>query len=122
LTKSPIYDIISTTKKERENTTMMMMKEFVDKLNYEDLEKLEILISNAKMKKDKEFVEDLMNNVANALDKAKVEMTKRFEDKYYIVLDINGYTYYLDEELLIEVRVEDKEDECNSETLYYEVI
>lgn len=100
----------------------MMMKEFVDKLSYEDLEKLEILISNAKMKKDKEFVEDLMNNVANALDKAKVEMTKRFEDNYYIVLDINGYTYYLDEELLIEVRVENKEDECDSETLYYEVI
>ena len=100
----------------------MMMKEFVDKLSYEDLEKLEILISNAKMKKDKEFVEDLMNNVANALDKAKVEMTKRFEDNYYIVLDINGYTYYLDEELLIEVRIEDKENECDSETLYYEVV
>ena len=100
----------------------MMMKEFVDKLSYEDLEKLEILISNAKMKKDKEFVEDLMNNVANALDKAKVEMTKRFEDNYYIVLDINGYTYYLDEELLIEVRIEDKDDECDSETLYYEVV
>ena len=100
----------------------MMMKEFVDKLSYEDLEKLEILISNAKMKKDKEFVSELMDNVTNALGMAKVEMTKRFEDNYYIVLDINGYTYYLDEELLIEVRVEDKEDECDSETLYYEVV
>ena len=39
----------------------MMMKEFVDKLSYEDLEKLEILISNAKMKKDKEFVSELMD-------------------------------------------------------------
>lgn len=100
----------------------MMMKEFVDKLSYEDLEKLEILISNAKMKKDKEFVSELMDNVTNALGIAKVEMTKRFEDNYYIVLDINGYTYYLDEELLIEVRIEDKDDECDSETLYYEVI
>lgn len=101
----------------------MMMKEFVDKLSYEDLEKLEILISNAKMKKDKEFVSELMDNVTNALGMAKVEMTKRFdEDNYYIVLDINGYTYYLDEELLIEVRIEDKDDECDSETLYYEVI
>lgn len=100
----------------------MMMKEFVDKLSYEDLEKLEILISNAKMKKDKEFVSELMDNVTNALGMAKVEMTKRFEDNYYIVLDINGYTYYLDEELLIEVRIEDKDDECDSETLYYEVV
>lgn len=100
----------------------MMMKEFVDKLSYEDLEKLEILISNAKMKKDKEFVSELMDNVTNALGIAKVEMTKRFEDNYYIVLDINGYTYYLDEELLIEVRIEDKDDECDSETLYYEVV
>ena len=100
----------------------MMMKEFVDKLSYEDLEKLEILISNAKMKKDKEFVSELMDNVTNALGMAKVEMTKRFEDNYYIVLDINGYTYYLDEELLIEVRIEDKDDEYDSETLYYEVV
>ena len=100
----------------------MMMKEFVDKLSYEDLKKLEILISNAKMKKDKEFVSELMDNVTNALGMAKVEMTKRFEDNYYIVLDINGYTYYLDEELLIEVRIEDKDDEYDSETLYYEVV
>lgn len=100
----------------------MMMKEFVDKLSYEDLEKLEVLISNAKIKKDKEFVSELMDNVTNALGIAKVEMTKRFEDNNYIVLDINGYTYYLDEELLIEVRIEDKDDECDSETLYYEVI
>lgn len=100
----------------------MMMKEFVDKLSYEDLEKLEILISNAKMKKDKEFVEELMNNVVNALEKAKAELSERFGDDQYLILDINGYTYYLDEELLIEVRIEDKDDECDSETLYYEVI
>lgn len=99
-----------------------MMKEFVDKLSYEELEKLETLISEAKEKKDKDFVTELMDNVTDALGTAKVEMTKRFEDNYYIVLDINGYTYYLDEELLIEVRIEDKEDECDSETLYYEVI
>lgn len=99
-----------------------MMKEFVDKLSYEDLEKLETLISEAKEKKDKDFVTELMDNVTDALGMAKVEMNKRFGDNHYIVLDINGYTYYLDEELLIEVRIEDKDDECDSETLYYEVI
>ena len=99
-----------------------MMKEFVDKLSYEDLEKLKTLIAEVKAIKNKDFVTELMDNVTNALGMAKVEMTKRFEDNYHIVLDINGYTYYLDEELLIEVRIEDKEDECDSETLYYEVV
>lgn len=99
-----------------------MMKEFVDKLSYEDLEKLEILITEAKRKKDKDFVSELMDNVTDALGMVKVEMNKRFGDNHYIILDINGYTHYLDEELLIEVRIEDKDDECDSETLYYEVI
>jgi len=99
-----------------------MMKEFVDKLSYEDLEKLETLISEAKTKKDKDFVEDLMNNVANALDKAKAELSKRFGDDRYVIFELNGYTHFFDESFVIEVRVEDKEDECDSETLYYEVI
>ena len=99
-----------------------MMKEFVNKLNYEELEKLELLVTEAKRKKDKDFVEDLMNNAVNALDKTKTEITKRFGDSHYVIIDINGYTHYFDEELLIEVRIEDKEDECDSETLYYEVI
>ena len=53
-----------------------MMKEFVNKLNYEELEKLEMLVSDAKMKKDKDFVESLMNNVCSAIDKAKTELNK----------------------------------------------
>ena len=99
-----------------------MMKEFVNKLSYEELEKLELLVIETKRKKDKDFVTELMDNVTNALGVVKTEMTKRFGDSHYIIIDINGYTYYLDEELLIEVRIEDKDDECDSETLYYEVI
>lgn len=120
MTKSPIYDIISTTKKERENTTMM--KEFVDKLSYEDLEKLELLVVETKRKKDKDFVTELMDNVTNALSIVKTEMNRRFGDSHYVIFEINGYTHYFDEELTIEVRVEDKEDEYDPETLYYETL
>ena len=95
-----------------------MMKEFVNKLSYEDLEKLEILISEAKMKKDKDFVEDLMNNAVNALSRAKTELNERFGDDRYIILELNGYVHYFDENFEIEVRIEDKDDECDSEVLY----
>ncbi len=97
-----------------------MMKEFVDKLSYEDLEKLETLISNAKMKKDKEFVEELMNNAVNALGRAKTELNERFGDDRYIILELNGYVHYFDENFEIEVRLENKDDECDTEILYYE--
>ena len=100
----------------------MMMKEFVDKLSYEDLEKLEILISNAKMKKDKEFVSELMDNAVNALDKAKTELNKRYGDKFYVKLAISGNDYYLDEDHSIEIIIDAIDDECDSETLYYEVV
>lgn len=99
-----------------------MMKEFVNKLSYEELEKLELLVVETKRKKDKDFVTELMDNVTNALSTVKTEMVKRFGNSHYVIIDINGYTHYFDEELLIEVRIEDKEDECDSETLYYEVV
>lgn len=99
-----------------------MMKEFVNKLSYEELEKLELLVSDAKMKKDKDFVAELMNNAVNALDKAKTELNKRYENKYYITFEINGNVYYLDENMEISVIIENKDDECDTETLYYEVI
>lgn len=97
-----------------------MMKEFVNKLSYEELEKLELLVSEAKMKKDKDFVEELMNNAVNALDRAKTELSKRFGDDRYIILELNGYVHYFDENFEIEVRLEDKDDECDTEILYYE--
>lgn len=95
-----------------------MMKEFVNKLSYEELEKLELLVSDAKMKKDKDFVESLMNNVCSAIDKAKTELNKRFGDDRYIIFELNGYAHYFDETFEIEVRLEDKEDECDTEILY----
>ena len=97
-----------------------MMKEFVNKLSYEELEKLELLIAETKRKRDLDFVEELMNNVVNALEKAKAELSKRFGDEQYIILELNGYTHYFDESFGIEVRLENKDDECDSETLYYE--
>lgn len=99
-----------------------MMKEFVNKLSYEDLEKLEILIVETKMKKDKEFVAELMNNALNALDKAKRELNKRYGDKFYVKLEINGNSYYLDEDITIEIVIDDIDDECESEVLYSEYL
>lgn len=97
-----------------------MMKEFVNKLSYEELEKLELLVTETKRKKDKDFVEDLMNNAVNALDKAKTELNKRYGDRFYVKLEINDNAYYLDEEIRIEIVLDDIDDECESETLYYE--
>lgn len=99
-----------------------MMKEFVNKLSYEELEKLEVLIVETKMKKDKEFVAELMNNALNTLDKAKRELNKRYGDKFYIKLEINGNEYYLDEDITIEIVIDDKDDECESEVLYSEYL
>lgn len=95
-----------------------MMKEFVNKLSYEELEKLELLVTETKRKKDKDFVEDLMNNVANALDKAKRELDKRFGDSNYIILEINGYNHYIEDDICMEISIEDRDDECIKETLY----
>lgn len=99
-----------------------MMKEFVNKLSYEELEKLELLIAETKRKRDLDFVAELMNNAVNALDKAKTELNKRYENKYYITFEINGNVYYLDESMEISVVIENKDDECDIETLYGEVI
>ena len=99
-----------------------MMKEFVNKLSYEDLEKLELLVVDAKRKKDKDFVEDLMNNAVNALDKAKTELNKRYGDRFYVKLEINDNAYYLDEEIRIEIVIDDIDDECESEVLYSEYL
>lgn len=99
-----------------------MMKEFVNKLSYEELEKLELLVVDAKRKKDKDFVEDLMNNAVNALDKAKTELNKRYGDRFYVKLEINDNAYYLDEEIRIEIVLDDIDDECESEVLYSEYL
>lgn len=97
-----------------------MMKNFVNGLSYEELEKLELLVAETKRIKDKDFVAELMNEAVNALDKAKTELNKRFDNKYYITFEINENVYYLDENMEISVVIENKDDECDTETLYYE--
>ena len=94
----------------------------VKKVSYEELEKLELLVTETKRKRDRDFVEDLMNNVANALDKAKRELNKRYGDKFYVKLEINGNSYYLDEDITIEIVIDDIDDECESEVLYSEYL